>query len=124
MAAFDKYLDNARIYTVRIVPKQGYLINQANPSQHGFHPQVNTQESAHQVLQAPKERMLNVCTVINPVVFLLLYEVSGIGELVQLLSDGVGGFIEFLCDAPQVAPVPRTDEEFYEEPQTGPRCDQ
>ena len=124
MAAFDKYLDNARIYTVRIVPEQGHLLNQANPSQYGFHPQFNPQECAHQVLQAPKEGMLNVRTVIDPVVFLRLYEIPGIGELVQLLSDGVGGFIEFLCDAPQVAPVPRTDEEFYEELQTGPGCDQ
>src|SRR5690606_41482460 len=68
------------------------------------------------------QRMLLVGSIGNFESFLIFQQIARFAQVVELFSDSIGALLHLSSQPSQIAFISRIDKKFYQQPQSGFRC--
>ena len=98
--ADEDEVDDAAVFSFRVVARDEGALEHAQSRDHFVDDVVDDLVDAHvfmdEALQLRVERMVDVGAVFDDVALSVGDQVAGFGKVVEFVTDGVGGFPEFL----------------------------
>lgn len=114
-AAHQGQFDGAAVHTAGIVPGHGGQMQIPYPIQDLIDDVIKAEVLGYQALELGEHGMTGIGFVLHGIAYLVGLEQAGLGQAVELNPHGIGAFLEFLGEQPEVGCIGLVAEEFEQE---------